>query len=125
DIAYCGIRGGTFEWTPKSRSRFQKKTLVACLCEQMTLVNPQVVYLQLGDNDLNNYNVDIQKIFTAIKSIAQFIVEGYDNIRIVCIGHVFKRLLPKVGFDDFEKMQNCPTCKVFMEKFWYIRITAL
>ncbi|CAH1802047.1 unnamed protein product [Owenia fusiformis] len=103
DLIFRGIRGGTFEWSPKSRSRFQRKSLVAYLTDMMVKSDPRIVYLQLGGNDLDNPNFNIEKIFTAIKSFAEFIAEGYDDVKVVCVGHVFKRLKPRIGFEDYER----------------------
>ncbi|CAH1803302.1 unnamed protein product [Owenia fusiformis] len=102
-LNFRGIRGGSFHWRLGSKSKYQKKMLSAYLSEEVKAFSPMVVYLQFGGNDLDVRHCDIDKIITKVESIANFLLEGFDSIKLVCIGHAFKRLtLTNTFYEDYE-----------------------
>ncbi|CAH1792638.1 unnamed protein product, partial [Owenia fusiformis] len=102
-LFFQGIRGGQFAWTPQSKSKFQKKELHSYLSASVKSFKPDIVYLQIGTNDLDRRKCDVTLLAKKMETLASFLLTGYDSITSVCIGHAFKRLKPKVGYGEYER----------------------
>ncbi|CAH1781996.1 unnamed protein product, partial [Owenia fusiformis] len=91
-INFRGVRGANLFWKPSDNKRFQKKSMARYLCDAVKDTKPQIVYLQVGGNDLDRSFVSVEDAVVATLSLAEFLLAGY-GVEKVCIGHAFHQRL--------------------------------
>ncbi|CAH1787163.1 unnamed protein product [Owenia fusiformis] len=94
-VQFRGVRGGSLFWKPSDNKRFQKKSMASYLCDAIKDINPHIVYLQVGGNDLDRSSVSVTDVVNATLSLAEFLLVAY-QVEKVCIGHAFQRQKSKL-----------------------------
>ena len=80
---FVGIVGSTVRPGPKSMQNTRNMNVISSY-------NPDVIFLQVGGNDIKNRNVDPMKLARDIFMYAKFIIECYD-VKHVIISQLFRR----------------------------------
>jgi len=83
ETTFFGIGGSTVRPGPKSMQNTRNMNVISSY-------NPDVIFLQVGGNDIKNRNVDPKKLARDIIVYAKFIIECYD-VKHVIIGQLFRR----------------------------------
>ena len=106
-----GIRGGRLGWNTSCNSRFQKMPIWHYLSDAVQKSSPDIVFLQIGGNDLDNNFVAVGKLVNDIISMADYIIANC-SVKVVLIGHAFPRLSPyNISMEQYKQhmhtFKNC------------------
>ncbi|CAH1802626.1 unnamed protein product [Owenia fusiformis] len=97
EIECQGIRGGVLL---TSSSQNKKKHLLPHLYKQISTLAPELIYLQMGENDIDIPGSDPERIANAIISVGNYLLQ-HEFVKCVSIGLLFHRIHPSTS--DYNK----------------------
>ena len=91
-VAYYGLSGGTVS--------IDKGRLLQNELGRFTTIGPDIVFLDIGSNDLCSPEVTPERLATDIQKIADFLVIGH-GVQVVVIGAILPRLNTPNAVPDY------------------------